>query len=303
VFSDQHDIYAHRKLLLGILVFIAILLPLSSEAMIRLLVIPNDHIFRNGQLFRTHTGQDAAFGDSHTMRGLVSMPGMLNFGQGGETSLEMAMKVREHYKNSTGFRIILQASPQMLKRELRIRDRTRLFFFEPDPPLLYLPRPYFRERIRMFWRTLFHNPFFHNRRVWHENGASLSVDSMKDWSPSYTMFKARDEVRSHMPPQGFQDSEAARIYRSLAEWLVSRNAEVCFLTTPVAASYAELAKQEPQYRLSLEWYGDLAREFGFRHVDFFEGQIPDRYFADNNHMNVEGAHYLGNLVYNVCFDQ
>lgn len=289
----------HRKALLGFVLFYLVGYPLLTEAIIRFLYIPSHHVFSQAALFSRQPPQNATFGDSHIMRAFVGTPSMLNFGQGGDGIIDIAAKIRRYYAGRKAFRIILQGSPHMFRHSHEIAPRT-YFYLSNDRPLLYLLHPYFWDRIRLVWHTLMRNPTFTNRHILTANGALLDRRRMIDWPPHRAVAQARETVESQRPPEDFVRSPPAQAFIALAEWLEAQGAEVCLLTTPVAPHYSLLARHEPVFARARAWFDALAKRHGFRRLDLFDNMIPLRFFSNNDHINADGAPWLGPRIYSGC---
>lgn len=292
------------KVLLTIFFMFQLMVILSVEALIRLGVAPNDYLFRRAELFQTKRTLDGAFGDSHVMRGLTGMPNMTNFGQGSDTIFDMSAKIRHYYANQHNFRIILQASPQqMLQRSIKPSDRTNVYLGRRSVIPLLMFRPYFREQLPLILLSTLTNPQFRNKRIFTDDGAELDDANMSNLPQDEITRAAIKEVVSKEPPADFATSPQADEYRALALFLVRHNADVCLLTTPVSAEYAIAASNRVTFRATRRWFDALAVSYGFKRVDLFENDIPLRFFSNSDHMNVDGARYLGPVVYSACFDK
>lgn len=278
------------------------LLAVASEYVIRTRVIPNDYLFRRIQLFVARSAADAAYGDSHVQGMLTGMPAMLNFGQGSDSIFDVGWKIRTYHHGQRGFRLILEGSPQMFRRNDGPRAQTLQYAGFGRTPL-HVGTAYFRHQLPRIWGALWTNPEFRNRRVFFGDGGEGNPTRIAETAPDILAASITKEYADQRPPSGFQQGAMAREYEAIAAFLRERHAEVCILTTPLFPAYARIATQDPQFRLARSWFDALAERYRFKRVDIMDNRIDPKYFANADHINAAGAPVIGPLVYQACFGQ
>lgn len=290
----------YTAVLLLVAVTPLVVLASLSEVVIRNLVAPNDYLFRRIQLFTQRPAPDAAYGDSHVLNSLTGMPGMVNFAQGSDSIFDIGWKLRTYHQDQRGFRVILEGSPQMFRRDDGPRAHTLQYVGFGSTPL-HVGTVYFRHQLPRIWGALWTNPEFRNRRIFFSDGAEGNPARVTELAPDKLAAAIAKEHADQRPPSGFEQSGMAREYEEVAAFLRARDAKVCILTTPLFADYARVAAQDPQFHLARSWFDAFAERHRFRRVDVMENHIDAKYFANADHINAEGAPVVGPLVYQACF--
>jgi hypothetical protein len=281
----------------------------ATELLLRRAVLPRDSFPAHAALFRSASGPDAAFGDSHMARDFAPEAPMLNLAYPSESVRDMDWKVRRFFARNAPDRIVLQADPHLFApyRLQAASDATRRYAAD-STTTLHLFDPRLRPQLVAYWRSFLWSGF---RLRQHETltaqGALLSPGDLSARPSRRLLYEARARMREHRPVADPGATDDGRRYRALIEYLVDRGAKVCLVTMPLSPPYLTAMEERPDraalqtWRDSLAWFKDLAAATGGRHVDHRSAIADLALFRDVDHLNGGGAAAYSPLLMRDCF--
>ncbi|MGH7498490.1 MAG: D-alanyl-lipoteichoic acid biosynthesis protein DltD [Gemmatimonadales bacterium] len=278
----------------------------ATVAMVKYAVEPNDRVIQSLNLVRRATGSDAAFGDSHFAWGFVGSPEFPTFAAEGETVSDMELRVRYYFRDKKPGKVIIQGDPHTFA-PYKLDRATHAYLQNLDDRFWQRFVDHHRPYLGLYWERVLASGSFDVFRpkdelrwgwiVGHEQWAR--VDSVE------RLGQASARVQRLTPVADFESNQFAASYRHTLEFLRSRGADVCVITTPVSYEYYKYSSTDSSTAAALAFVRRVAKENGARYVDFYDLYAHPEfasYFRDMDHLNEIGAPRFTSKVLSACFD-
>lgn len=278
----------------------------ASEAIVRLLVEPQDHFERHVAVFRAATAADAVFGDSVAANGLIlDDPGFVNLASPGEGPKQMLVKARAYFAGRAPGRVIVGANVNLLGRQPEDTAGYEVVFGPDGRPPLRILEPQTRRLVAEYWRVLLTRGQFESIfEVLPHGGLVLSDPAGYDRFARLPEAERREEARRELADNVPDPAFAAGNLRHLDElvrFLANAGAEVCLVRLPKSPAYRRLAPEYPAVAAAHEAIGRMARATGVRHVDLWTALDDPRHYRNSDHLTAAGGRLAGRLALDACF--
>lgn len=274
----------------------------ASEVLIRTKVAPNDLFYRHLEFYRKSTARNAVFGDSHAALGFTGVPGWVNLGNPSENLEIIEAKVTEYLNRVKLRRVILPADPHLFSESRAAHDVKEILKDYFSPAWLYTKRAYHQPDLIGYWKVYLSKGSFKSVREFQPDGAqTLSYDMEKTHSSAAVRADVISRVRVQTPAIGFENSRGAAAMERMVKLAKERGVDVCLVTFPLAPIYLEEAKKQPQFGKAIEFYQRLAERSGVRYLDMRKVFQDYKLFANQDHLNLQGARIFGPKIVEACF--
>lgn len=278
----------------------------ASEWLIRTHVAPNQNIEAHARFLRTAQHPNAAFGDSHVAMGITGSTDIVSLGFPADSLNQIIGKARIYYARVDPGKIVLQADLQQLTPGRLLRSFESEKFLYVGSPLLIralkLSIPVYRANIVGHWQNFLSGGRFERIRMFNPKDGSQTADtSIEDWD--------EERIREHARVILY-DSSNLRIdprhpvllqYEELADWLVGRGAQVCFVAYPVDRLFYEAARKLKTEDTAALLFSGMAERVGARYVNYTRQPFPRSDFFDPDHLNRRGGEAFTVRVMQDCF--
>lgn len=284
------------------------ILIILSEALLRFVVIPNDHFYKQLEIFGAleHTNV-VAFGDSHMSQGFFPKhPDMINLGYPGEGFDQIAEKIGFFLETKTTDNIILQIEHHMFA-DYRFGKYKRDYahYFGPHATWssdFALSDPHLHTRLLKFWAFFFKNlGQFPNTSHMHQNGA-MTVDLMLNIPPTEADLKyTKRRLKEHTLHENYRDRDTWQLVRDTIQMIKNRDIGLCIISTPVSPYYSDPIDKMPLVREATQRIQNIAIEEGIPYFSYryiYDDKLE--YYRDLDHLNEQGARDLAKRVLNDC---
>jgi len=240
-----------------------------------------------------------ALGDSHPANALVSTVWLDNLGQASdnlstiEGKVDIILMGRPNLKG-----VILQADPQVFAFYRLTADQaervTNLRNAESATWLLIL-RPEYRPYLSSLAWSLISNP----RRLISQTNTKptpieITTKNSDQWRRNVAL-----RAQLHTPIPNLSEHNAALRYRTLVEYIMSKNIKVCLVAYPVSQLYREMTAEPAGFRAARNFFKALAEETGARLVDQ-SAAFPEDAFNDPDHLLAAVAPAFTNVLHQAC---
>ena len=237
-----------RMVTMGVALAVFLAFLAATEAMIRVLIEPEDHFEQHiGVFYRSNSG-NTVFGDSIPANGMIlDRSDFVNLASVSETPRQMLIKMRHYYARRRPGQVVIGANVNLLARNPALTFDYERIFGMPQRPLLRILEPHKRRLAGKYWQVLLLKGEFRSKfRVLRYGGlvlthperygafARLSDDARRDL--------ARQELLSNVPRPEWRNENVEYLRRSL-RFLTERAARVCLVTFPKSPAYRALASE------------------------------------------------------------
>lgn len=280
----------------------------STEALLRIAVVPKDIRLKHYELFENSTARNAAFGDSQMAATITGVPGFMNFAYGGENFVITEYRVRKYFSDRKPGRVIIQANPNNFatyKEDMATSNWTTRYIAGLDKvhdTIFLSTLPLFRMYIWEYWKTALTRGAFESTVYLTKDGARFTrPEAKKPLTDKQFMREARKYFRSRSPSADFRHEATYRSFLSVLTFLKVRGADVCLVTTPFAKDYRRLVVDSPVIQQIFADFDALAHSYGFRRFNAWNAANDNRMFANTDHLNEVGAQAVTPLIMAGCF--
>lgn len=286
----------------------------GSELLVRFVVAPQDSYEHYKNNFYATQAPIAAFGDSHVADGPLSTEAFANLGTVGETLDLMLLKAQIYASSGRAKHIVLQYSPEQfaIYRVNKNQKDDAEELLNRERPLLMFMQPHYRQYLLSYWKSVLENP----RRILlatasktpevesgnNEKTAAASDTQVFANLPQAEQRKAaeiRVQLQAPLPQGAMVERLIGKFSRSLRE-LRARGIGVCIVEYPLSGAYREAAARVPSFAAMHSRAKQLFDAENIRFVDL-TAAIPDRDFADPDHIVTRARAHETALVLNGCF--
>lgn len=281
---------------------------ISTEALIRVYVVPHHNFYAYARQFRSAAADTAIFGDSQIAYGIAGMPDSINLARGGDDFKNVADKVRL-FLDRTGrkpTRIVLQAGLHHFSYQYVWRvGRDDAFverFGDTGPSFPAVLYPVHRREIFNYWKTFLKGADFTPKRRLRPDGGEDVETSLAD-VPETTRRQGAARLAQELAPVAPPPTtRVAAMVRDLVADLARRGIRACLVSMPVSPPLRRAMESHPGFDAARVFFAAVARESGIRYVDDSRVDLDVALFADLNHLNAKGARVVGPRVARECFN-
>ncbi len=272
----------------------------TSEALIRLHVEPNDLLLKHASLMSTSTSANAVFGDSHASLGFTGQPEFVNLAFPGENLRTIASKVEHYFSERSPGKVIFQLGPHQFSE--RRNSEFGLDYRNADwkPGASRALSAWYRPKVLNFWKVYLTGDEFRVNRALQTDGAQTVDTSLAEMPPSDRRTQAERTVTDQLPAAEPATSTAAQTAKSILSALISRGAEVCLVTFPVAPDQVAYAKRHPEIAATRRYIDELAHSLTLKRVDYWSAIQDYALFTNSDHLNALGASQLASMAVADC---
>jgi hypothetical protein len=282
----------------------AIIFAVATELLIRKEVDSVHSFFRYLELFRQSSSPDAVFGDSMLAAGFTGQPGFVNLAMGGDDVRHVTQKLRSYYATRPARRVIIQAAPHHFSPKYAIapdEDKVLKHLAEGGPSGLRIADRVYRHELISFWRVYLSRGRFAPASRMEADGARLASKKLSERSEADRRSSAAQVATNLRPKPGFENSDKARIYAEMLDFLLGKGAKPCFVVYPVSRGLRRVAEAMPEFAAARQFFAGLAQARAIPYVDLFDFDLDDALFDDDNHLNGDGARAISPLVVERCY--
>ena len=278
----------------------------SSEAIIRLKVVPTHNDYKYRDLFLGAKSPNAIFGDSHAAYSLIGLDDFVNLAYPGNSFLSISGRVRLYFRHRTPNKVILQAGPHHFSRDFLnwrpddVEDFEK-FLKGRSPWALKLFENIHRQEVFRYWAMIVYGGEFVPSHEFLPDGSRLEKGLYTRIPPDIQRAGAARTLRILEPVPGFEDTRVAAEYGKTIDFLQSKGAQVCLVTLPVVALLRAGIAEFEAYRRAQKFFEDLARSRGMKYLNLGTWELPDELFADAHHLNAVGGRAISDDVLKGCF--
>ncbi len=278
----------------------------SSEALVRIKVVPVHNDYKYRELFLGAQSPNAIFGDSHAAYSLIGLDEFVNLAYPGNSFLSISGRVRLYFQNRKPKKIILQAGPHHFSRDFLnwrpddVEDFQK-FLKGRSPYALKLIENVHRQEVFRYWAMFVNGGEFVPSHEFMPDGARLVKGLYTRIPLDIRRAGAARTLRILEPVPGFETTSVAVEYGKTIDFLQSKGARVCLVTLPVVALLRAGMAESEAYRRAQRFFEDLARTKGIRYLNLGTWDLPDEIFADAHHLNAVGGRAVSGKVVKGCF--
>lgn len=279
----------------------------STEALIRIYVVPHHNFYTYARQFRAGAADTAIFGDSQIAYGIAGVPDSINLARGGDDFKNVADKVRLFLDQTRRkpTRMILQAGLHHFSYQYVWRVGRDDAFIEhvgdigPSfPAILY---PVHRREIFNYWKTFLEGAdFTPRRRIRPDGGEDVETSLAEVPEPTRRQGAAR-LAQELTPVAAPPTTKVATMVRDLVADLARRGIRTCLVSMPVSPPLRRAMESHPGFDAARAFFASVARDAGIRYVDDSRVDLDAALFADLNHLNAKGARVVGPRIARECF--
>lgn len=291
-----------------VMVFLGLTVPgvgmlAATEWLVRTQVIPADRVAWQLERFSNSDARNVVLGDSHAAMGIHGVPGFENFSLGGDNLQVLSGKVDALLRRSPPIKVIIQADPSLisLRRDGQNSEDTASLFRESGTPLLWSFQESHRPNLFDYWRIYLAGDGFSSKETLHSDGA-MTLDRRWDQVDEVRQLDlAIGRVKKYQPSPDPGSTDSAVVYEEIVSSLVAHGAQVCLVSLPVTPLYVSLIAEYDGYQESIEFFKSIARRPDVNYVDLRNSVQDMSLFADQDHLNVDGALTIAPLLAGQCF--
>lgn len=291
-------------LVVGMVVLLPVLgFVIGNEALIRTKVEPQDTFAQHLRFWEQARSPNVILGDSHTSNDLTGIPGFENLSYGSDTPLLTEAKVLRYFESRKPAAVILEADPHYFAPYVDKADypeRERAYTQGMRLPLRMVSAEH-RGFLWRYWQEWWHGGF-KNIYSMEADGAFTHQDRWLDFSAQERERLVRDRVALQVPTLPIATTRSAGALQQTVAYLVAKGAHVCLVTTPVVPEMATQQDAIPAYAAAAAFYEEMAARYNVRHVDLSRAIGDESLFANQDHLNRDGALLLSPMVKKACFD-
>ncbi len=297
---------AFVRTFVGVLVLVVAGFVASSEAIIRLRVVPTHNDYKYRDLFLSAESPNAIFGDSHAAYSLIGLDEFVNLAYPGNSFISISGRVRLYFQHRKPNKVILQAGPHHFSRDFLnwrpddVEDFQK-FLKGRSPYALKLFENVHRQEVFRYWTMFVTDGEFVPNHEFMPDGSRLVKGLYTDIPLDVRRTDAARTLRILEPVPGFETTRVAAEYRKIIDFLQSKGAQVCLVTLPVVALLRAGIAETEAYRRAQLFFEDLARAKGTRYLNLSTWNLPDNLFADAHHLNAIGGRAVSGKVLKGCF--
>ncbi|MEG3618585.1 hypothetical protein V5T82_08980 [Magnetovibrio sp. PR-2] len=285
-------------LLIGVIGFCA-----GSEFLVRTVYAPKNSFddIRAG-LYASNAAY-GAFADSRGANGLKSSPNFENFSTAGDNLNTILAKAQIFSARPGVTGIVLQADPHHFASYRLERDQSAIQqdLIDNEQHLIQFLRPVYRQYILSYWSASLKELFMGSPKHSEAGGHSLSkIVRLTDLSEAVVKQKTSIRAGQQIPIDSFERAKFAPQYKMAVDEFLRQGLKVCLVTFPVSETYRTYSNGEATYQKAKDFYAGLGRTTSAKYVDL-SAIFSDALFSDPDHLNVEGAEKLTDIVYSSCF--
>lgn len=278
----------------------------ASVLLVKYLVEPTDRVVQGLHLIQSATTSDGAFGDSHFAYGFVGSPDFPTFAAVGETVNDMELRVRYYYRNRRPGRVVIQGDPHAFAAYKIDRSTHRYLESLDHPSFTRRLLDHHREYLGLYWTTLAEDGVkgFQKNSVVQWGWIHAEREPWGAIDSAERVGTASARMRQLVPVSNVGESDFGKSFERTLDFLKSRGADVCVVTTPVSYEYFTYASRDSNTTAALAFIRAAAERRGLRYLDYFDlFARPDfgGYFIDPDHLNHVGAPIFTQKVLAECF--
>ena len=278
----------------------------SSEAIIRVKVVPVHNDYKYRELFLSSQSPNAIFGDSHAAYSLIGLEDFVNLAYPGNSFMSISGRVRLYFENRKPQKVILQAGSHHFSRDfLNWRpddiENFRILLEGRSPYPLKLLESAHRHEVFDYWAIFLQGERFAPNKQIMPDGAFLESGRFSSIPSEERRARTARTLRILEPVPGFEATSVAREYADIIGFLKDRGAQVCLVTFPVVGMLRVGVAESAAYQRAMRFFEDLGRAKGVRHLNLSAWELPDEYFADPHHLNAIGGRAVSGDVLKECF--
>ncbi len=290
-------------------VLVLIVFFVTSEYLIRTQVEPNDSLKKNVALFFDTVSNNAAFGDSHVALGFNSDNRFINLGYPGESLRTTSQKVLAFYSKKQHGIAIIQVDPHVFSgRRVRGTDLGKLYLASGEYKWYWLRffDDYYRPKLFKYWEKYIKNGRLRSDRIFYMYGQEEFPTKEQKWHKLSNKSRTRMVQKrvKYNSPQAHYFGEAFGLLNGVVERLRSNHIDVCFVTYPVSPEFLNIidSRNNDYYSTIAKFkkWADSQHVTYFNYFRMFDNH--KNYFADADHLNMQGSSIFTKRVIKDCMD-
>jgi len=276
-----------------------------TEAVFRLRVAGSHPFELYKEMYSRQSAEVVMFGDSHVVNGIVTTSEVLNLGYAGNNMNSMTTKALDYAENNDIEYIGLQADPHLFSYYRIVKNQYDHLdsLLNKNEKILYMYKPHLRKYLLDYWKSWLSDPmkiFFPEKEKRNAN-SEIEVHSIVEVDNDDRKKQASIRVQLHRPIDSFEKSESAMQFINAIQELSDSGKKICLISYPVSSDYRAASKTYVQFSKVVSFYRSLSKIKNIKYINYAD-RYEDSYFADVDHLNLNGRTKFTREVINECFD-
>ena len=279
-----------------------------SEFLIRKYIIKNDDEINGAKIFNESNSVNTIWGDSQSLYAFQNLKNYKNLSRGGANYQEIELKIKNYYSrvqgNERSVILILGANHFGTLYNTKVPPEVFDFYLSNKiKKKLYISSKYFQKSTSRYIKNFLLNDF---KIVEKDESVTLrdgSKSSNYVYNPdidSYGNEILNDPFSIFYPNQDYVKNPNFDALIRTIDYLKNEKINICLVSTPWYSNMRkEMDKNYSIYEIR-QFFKDLSKKEDLKYFDYYDLDLPLKYFKDPIHLNREGAILFTELVEKKC---